>query len=143
MDIMTAERRSRLMSRVRSADTQPELQVRRLVWRLGYRYRLHDRRLPGTPDIVMHGPKKVIFVHGCFWHMHEGCPAAQIPKTRRQFWLAKLQRNRERDAEALAALKANGWQALVLWECELKDRARLLTRIVDFVEGRTAGGRAR
>ena len=142
-DPLTPNQRSALMARIRSKDTQPELVVRRLVWSLGFRYRLHQRDLPGRPDIVLRRHRKAIFVHGCFWHAHKGCPRATVPKTRRDFWTAKFQGNRRRDAASLRALRRDGWKVLVLWECELKDRARLSERVGTFLAGPGAAPRCR
>jgi DNA mismatch endonuclease, patch repair protein len=113
--------RSENMSRIRGKDTQPELAVRRAFWAAGLRYRLHDRRLPGNPDLVLAGRRTVVFVHGCFWHCHEGCGNFRIPKTRAEWWAAKLARNRERDAVALSKLRAAGWRVITIWECEVAD----------------------
>lgn len=107
--------------------------VRRLLFSLGYRYRLHDRGLPGSPDIVFRGVKKAIFVHGCFWHRHEGCPLARMPKSRLEFWGPKLDGNRERDARKLLQLQSQGWDALVIWECELKDLNLLEKKLNGFL----------
>lgn len=106
------------MRRIRSTDTAPELAVRRLLYRLGYRYRLHRKELPGRPDLVFLKRRKVIFVHGCFWHVHT-CNAGRQPKTNQVYWSAKLARNVERDALNQAALLALGWESLVVWECQL------------------------
>lgn len=123
------------MSRVRSRDTKPELLVRRLVHGMGYRYRLHRRDLPGKPDLVFGPRRKVILVHGCFWHGHEdpACKLARAPKSRQEFWGPKLQRNRERDAEVERRLNESGWEVLTLWECELGDRAGLERRVRTFL----------
>lgn len=121
------------MARVRSKDTKPEMQVRRLVHAMGYRYRLHDRKLPGHPDLVFKGRRKVIFVHGCFWHRHEGCGLARLPKSRLDFWLPKLEGNRLRDARKLEQLNQLGWTSLVIWECELKDICLLEKRLKTFL----------
>ena len=112
------------MSRVRGAGTKPEVIVRRLVHGMGYRYRLHRRDLPGNPDLVFLGRRRVIFVHGCFWHRHPdpGCPLARLPKSRLDFWKPKLEGNRARDERNEAELKKRGWEVLVIWECQLKDR---------------------
>ena len=116
------------MSRIRGKDTKPEMRVRRLVHGLGYRYRLHARELPGHPDLVFRPRRKAIFVHGCFWHRHAGCSANHIPKTRTQYWRAKLDGNVERDRRNEAALRAEGWGVLVIWECETKGDAHHLAR---------------
>lgn len=124
------------MSRVRGTDTKPELAVRRLVHAMGYRYRLHGRRLPGRPDLVFAGRRKVIFVHGCFWHRHPdpNCKLARLPKSRLDFWRAKLEGNRERDLRNEETLKEQGWEALVIWECQLRDRDRLRDTIRGFLQ---------
>lgn len=133
MDRLTPERRSLLMSHVRGKDTTPEMIVRRLAHALGYRYRLHGRKLPGRPDLVF-GPRcKVIFVHGCFWHRHEGCRKATAPKSRVEFWEDKFARNVERDARNLRDLDAAGWRSLIVWECETKDPEALRAKLVGFL----------
>lgn len=124
-DKMSPEARSALMSRVRSKDTQPEHVVRRLLHGMGYRFRIHQRSLPGTPDIVLRRHRTAIFVHGCFWHGHEGCRRARLPETRRDFWEAKISRNIARDSEAISELERLGFRVLVLWECELKNTESL------------------
>lgn len=132
VDTLSTAERSERMSRVRGKNTKPELTVRRLVFGLGYRYRLHRKDLPGKPDLVFPGRKAVILVHGCFWHLHD-CGKYKIPQTKADFWQAKLRRNVERDAEVLNLLRQRGWRVLTLWECELKDIAGLSMRIVDFL----------
>ena len=112
------------MRAVRGKDTSPEWTVRRLLHGMGYRYRLHARDLPGRPDIVFPRKRKAIFVHGCFWHAH-GCPIGQPPKSRQDYWLPKLDRNRERDIEKEAALAALGWKVLTVWQCETRDNDEL------------------
>lgn len=138
MDILTPAARSARMARVRSKDTRIELVVRRLAHRLGYRYRLHDRRLPGTPDLVFAGRRAVIFVHGCFWHSHEDprCRKSTTPASNKEFWAAKLARNKQRDLAAIEELTEAGWRCLVIWECELKNAAaisRLSQTLLDFL----------
>lgn len=135
MDKLTPERRSENMRRIKSKDMKPELLVRRLVHGLGYRYRLHKKDLPGKPDLVFGPRKKVIFVHGCFWHGHErtGCLDARRPKSNTDYWNPKLTRNKERDAERIAALQADGWEVLVIWECETKDTKDLQARLQRFL----------
>jgi len=132
VDTVSVVRRSEIMSRVRNKDTRPELFVRRLIHNAGFRYRLHVSKLPGRPDLVFPGRKKVIFVHGCFWHSHEGCQNARVPKSRADFWMSKLESNKERDERNIQALMDEGWQVLVIWECELRDPG-LLNRIKDFL----------
>jgi len=126
------------MRAIRSKDMLPELAVRSLVHKLGYRFRLHRKDLPGKPDLVFPSRHKVIFVHGCFWHSHQGCKAAHVPKTNLDYWLPKLQRNQARDARNIAALSADGWKSLIIWECELKDTAGALRTVKRFL-GRAAG----
>lgn len=121
------------MSLVRSTGTKPEMAVRRLAHALGYRFRLHRKDLPGKPDLVFSRRQAVIFVHGCFWHGH-GCKrGARMPKKNREYWSAKIARNVERDAESVAAIEADGWRVLVIWECEMKDADRLARRLADFL----------
>ena len=134
MDTLTAEQRSERMSRVRGTDSLAEMTVRRIAYRLGFRYRLHWRDLPGRPDMVFAGRRKVIFVHGCFWHRH-GCPAGRRwPKSRLDFWKPKLERNMERDAETLQRLKEAGWNVLVIWECETGDQRAIEYRLKSFLD---------
>jgi DNA mismatch endonuclease (patch repair protein) len=134
MDIVSPERRSAIMSRIRGKHTKPEVAVRRLLHASGFRFRLHRRDLPGTPDIAFPSRHKAVFVHGCFWHAHERCPRAFTPKTRRDFWSGKLARNRARDAEHLNALRGRGWDVHVVWECEIGDAA-LASRLGRFLRG--------
>lgn len=120
VDVMSAERRSLLMSRIRGKDTSPEVKVRKLLWRAGLRYRLHSKGLPGRPDLVFRKWQSVVFVHGCFWHRHSNCPLFRLPKTRTSFWDEKLRRNQERDAAAIASLTTAGWRVAVAWECGVR-----------------------
>lgn len=135
MDILSPQERSERMRRVRSKDTAPELAVRRLVYGLGYRYRLAVRGLPGTPDMVFPRFRKVIFVHGCFWHRHgsRACRLARMPKSRLDYWQPKLDANRKRDRKAVTGLRKLGWSSLVVWECETKDLDALARRIIAFL----------
>jgi DNA mismatch endonuclease (patch repair protein) len=133
MDRLTTELRSRNMSRIRSKDTKPEMVVRRLVHGMGYRYRLHAKDLPGKPDLVLRSRKKVIFVHGCFWHGHAGCREGRTPSSRAGYWAPKLARNVERDRQNLSQLRRLGWKALVLWECQLGSRAEIERRVKMFL----------
>ncbi|GAB4142597.1 MAG: very short patch repair endonuclease [Sphingomonadales bacterium] len=123
-DRLDAERRSANMRAIRSKGMKPEMVVRRLVHSMGYRYRLHRKDLPGKPDLVFGPRRKVIFVHGCFWHQHDdpACKLAHAPKSRLDYWQPKLARNKERDAANLAALEALGWQVLTVWECETRQK---------------------
>jgi DNA mismatch endonuclease (patch repair protein) len=126
------------MSHVRSADTKPELLVRKLVHGMGFRYRLHRKELPGTPDLVFVGLKKVIFVNGCFWHGHS-CKRGTIPATHTEFWQNKIQRNKERDEQARKALETLGWQSVDVWECELRDTSQLKKKLKKYLGPRKAG----
>lgn len=134
-DTLSPEARSERMSRIRNKDTRPERLVRSMIHRLGYRYRLHGKDLPGRPDLVFPSRRKVIFVHGCFFHRHPDphCRLARLPKSRLDFWLPKLSANRERDVRNEAALIGDDWQVLVVWECELSHRQGLVTRISRFL----------
>lgn len=121
----TPEQRSRTMRAVRSRDTKPELTVRRFLHAAGLRYILHDRRLPGSPDLVFPKYRTVVFVHGCFWHQHANCPAASRPRSNTEYWSRKLTGNVERDARNRTSLEASGWRVLVIWECEIRERDAL------------------
>lgn len=132
-DTRTAEQRRRIMQSVGTKDTGPELAVRRALFALGYRYRLHRKDLAGRPDIVLVSRRKAIFVHGCFWHGHD-CPKGRASKSRVDYWGPKLEANRARDARNVAELKSQGWDVLVVWQCELADAAKLSARLGRFVE---------
>ena len=132
-DRISRENRSRIMSRIKGRDTKPEIRIRRLVHGLGYRYRLYRRDLPGTPDLVFPGRRKIIFVHGCFWHQHD-CPRGSRPSSNKRFWKAKLRKNVERDNKNISALIAAGWSILIIWECEIKSLTALSARITSFLE---------
>lgn len=121
VDVVSPGDRSRMMAGIRGKNTTPELIVRRLLFALGYRFRLHRRELPGAPDIVMVGRKVAVFVHGCFWHMHQGCRFARMPTTRSDFWRAKLEANVERDQRSVDRLRASGWRVLCVWECSTRN----------------------
>lgn len=129
MDTLSEERRSWNMSRIRSRNTKPEVFVRSLLHRMGYRFRLHVSSLPGTPDLVLPRYKTVIFVHGCFWHRHSGCKYSYTPKSRIEFWKRKFEKNIEADKRAVEELKELGWSVFVIWECELADTETLTKRI--------------
>lgn len=133
VDTIDQAMRSEVMSRVRGKNTRPELIVRKLVFAAGYRYRIHVRTLPGSPDLVFPARKKVIFVHGCFWHRHDNCDNARMPKSRVEFWEDKLNGNRCRDERTRAALRQAGWDVLVLWECELGDLLALENKVRTFL----------
>jgi DNA mismatch endonuclease (patch repair protein) len=130
MDRLTAERRSWNMSRIKGRDTAPEKRVRSLLHRLGFRFSLRRNDLPGRPDIVLPGRNVAVFVHGCFWHRHRGCSNSVLPKTRPEFWLAKLDGNVARDTRNAAALKDLGWKVLTIWECEVGNEARLSKKLL-------------
>ncbi|WP_342585806.1 very short patch repair endonuclease [Xaviernesmea rhizosphaerae] len=131
------EHRSWTMSQVKSKDTTPEIVVRRLLHSMGYRYRLHGAQLPGKPDLVFSGRKKVLFVHGCFWHGHDCKRGARIPATRQEYWLAKVARNRERDVRNVSSLVQAGWSVMTVWECELKAGLALEERLRSFLGERS------
>lgn len=133
VDTRSPEQRRRIMQSVKTKDTGPELTVRRALFAAGYRFRLHRRDLPGCPDIVFPGRKKVVFVHGCFWHGH-GCAKGQGSKSRREYWGPKLDANRARDERNLQELRALGWNTLVIWQCELAHMDGLLTRLGTFLK---------
>lgn len=127
---------SRVMRSIRKTDTSPELAVRRIIHRLGFRYRLHVRELPGTPDIVLPRLKKAVLVHGCFWHQHKGCRLAKLPRSRPEYWLPKLARNQERDEIAERALASLGWRVLVIWECQVANAQALRRRLRGFLSSK-------
>lgn len=131
VDSMSSALRSQVMSRIRAKDTRPEMIVRRMLHKAGYRYRLHDASLPGKPDLVFAGRRKVIFVHGCFWHLHS-CARATIPKSRVEFWTKKLNANRERDNRNLVELRRQGWSVFTVWECQLSN-PELLDQLIRFL----------
>ena len=132
-DVFSPEKRSSVMRQVRSKDTSPELKVRKALTAMGLRYRLHRRDLPGAPDIVMPGRRLALFVHGCFWHGHDCARGARVPKANQDYWLAKIGRNRDRDARNLAALAALGWTVVVLWECEMKAGSDWASRLEGLI----------
>ncbi|MBK8184055.1 MAG: DNA mismatch endonuclease Vsr [Candidatus Competibacteraceae bacterium] len=135
-DTLTPSARSERMGRIRNRDTGPEMRVRRLAHGMGYRYRLYRADLPGKPDLVFPSRRKIIFVHGCFWHRHPdaGCTLARLPKSRLDFWRPKLEGNRARDLENQKKLIENGWRVLVVWECELRDAGRLERTLRGFLD---------
>lgn len=136
VDTLSPEERSKRMARVRGRDTRPELLIRSLVHRMGYRFRLHRKSLPGKPDLVFPGRKKVIFVHGCFWHRHSdpNCPFTRTPKSKRGFWNAKFRENQARDQRNCADLEQMGWGVLVVWECQLKNLEQVSLGIRNFLD---------
>lgn len=134
MDIWDKEKRSKVMSNIRSKDTKPEILVRKMLFSKGYRYRLHVKNLPGKPDIVLRKYNAVVFVHGCFWHLHQGCRDGTIPKTRTEYWKNKLLGNKERDKKHIENLQNLGWRVLRVWECEVeKDPEMALNKIISFL----------
>jgi DNA mismatch endonuclease (patch repair protein) len=138
-DRVSVAQRSENMRRIKSADTSPEMLVRRLVHSMGYRYRLHRKDLPGKPDLVFGPKRKIIFVHGCFWHQHTNCRAGRTPGSNLDYWAPKLQRNKERDERSRSALEAAGWQVLVIWDCETRDNENLRSELDHFLSGRSRG----
>ncbi|WIH05528.1 very short patch repair endonuclease [Xanthomonas translucens pv. graminis] len=138
VDLVSPADRSRMMAGIQGKNTKPELIVRRMLFASGYRFRLHRRDLPGAPDIVMSGRKVAVFVHGCFWHMHEGCRFARMPATRPEFWKTKLEANVARDRRAVENLRALGWRVLCVWECSTRDTeaaAGLQAAMSSWIEG--------
>ena len=133
-DVYPPEKRSAVMRRVKGRDTTPELKVRKALTALGARYRLNRKDLPGSPDIVLPGRRLALFVHGCFWHGHDCARGARVPKANRDYWVAKVGRNRARDAAAAQALADKGWRVETFWECELKDAAALETRLRSLLD---------
>jgi len=133
MDTMTAQARSQRMSLIRGKDTKPEMLVRRTAHALGFRYRLHVTQFPGAPDLVFPRLGKLIFVHGCFWHRHPGCELARLPKSKLDFWVPKLNGNRERDIKNIKKLRRDGWQVKVIWECQTIHPQRLNQTIERFL----------
>lgn len=135
MDTLTLDERSERMARIRGKDTKPELLVRRLIHGMGYRYRLHGKGLPGRPDLVFPGHRKVIFVHGCFWHRHPdpACKLARLPKSKQDYWIPKLTANRRRDVDNQEALQGMRWEVMIIWECELKNLEALKAHIKSFL----------
>lgn len=132
MDSLTREQRSYCMSRIRGKDTGPEMIVRRMAHALGFRFRLHRRDLPGKPDLVFPRLRSIVFVHGCFWHMHR-CQRGRVPKSNQAYWTAKRERNTKRDVRNVRALRRAGWRVLTVWECDLKDHDRLARRLERFL----------
>ena len=134
-DVHDHETRSFNMSRIGSKDTKPEMMVRKFLFKKGYRFRLHDKKLPGKPDLVLRNYKTVIFVHGCFWHGHEGCKYYVIPKTRTEWWLKKIERNKQLDFENFQILQELGWKVLIIFECELKknNRDKTLNELINKI----------
>ncbi|MGN8277494.1 very short patch repair endonuclease [Pseudomonas sp. SMN5] len=135
MDRLSVEQRSWLMSRIKGKNTTPELIVRKLVYGMGYRYRLHLKYLQGRPDLTFLRRKKVIFVNGCFWHGHPNCRYGRLPKTRLEYWQEKIEKNKRRDTKNIHALQADGWQVLTVWQCELRNLEQLREKLQNFIDG--------
>lgn len=133
-DVFTQRKRSDIMSRIKGTNTKPEILTRKLVYSLGYRYRLHSNLLPGKPDIVLPAHQKIIFVHGCFWHGHLNCRRASLPSTNVRFWQQKIAGNKLRDSAVRRKLRRSGWKVLVVWQCQTKDVQKLRTRLAAFLE---------
>jgi DNA mismatch endonuclease (patch repair protein) len=143
-DVLTPQQRSFNMSHIRGRDTKPEMLVRRLLHAAGLRYRLHNRQLPGKPDIVFAGAKTVVFVHGCFWHMHDCKYGKPVPATNEDFWAEKRRSNVERDERNREALRREGWRVFEIWECETREEAKLMARtqdVIDYIRGMRAGSK--
>jgi DNA mismatch endonuclease (patch repair protein) len=132
-DKFDKETRSKIMAKVTGRNTKPEIAVRKLLWKMGFRYRLHDKNLPGKPDIVFSKKKKAIFVHGCFWHNHTGCKRATMPQSNADYWQEKIWRNVRRDRTNIAELESMRWQVLIVWECELKNVETLKSKLLCFL----------
>jgi DNA mismatch endonuclease (patch repair protein) len=133
-DHVDIAKRSAIMAAVQSKNSKPEIAVRKLVHGMGYRFRLHGKGLVGHPDLVFAGRRKVVFVHGCFWHRHDLCPKASLPKTRPEFWQQKFDANVSRDERTERALIGDGWKVLTVWQCELKDTEKLARRLNEFLK---------
>ena len=140
-DKLSAEHRSRNMAAIRSKNMKPELAVRSLVHNLGFRFRLHKKELPGKPDLVFSSLKKAIFVHGCFWHQHNACREGRMPGSRQEYWIPKLSRNVARDAQHIRDLKKDGWNVLIIWECETKEIPSIQRKILKFLGSKTLSSR--
>ena len=134
MDVFSKEKRSQIMSRISGKNTKPELVVRSLLHNMGYRFRLHRKDLPGKPDIILPKFKKVIFVHGCFWHSHTKCPRSKRPTSNERFWREKLDKNRERDKVTVRNLNDLGWTVLTIWTCEVNGTFKLKNKLLSFLE---------
>ena len=134
MDTLSPKERSERMSLIRGTGSAPEMKLRRLVHRMGFRYRLHVKELPGKPDLVFPARNAIIFMHGCFWHRHEGCSLARLPKSKLEFWKPKLESNKERDIRNQRQLESLGWRVLIIWECEMADVERVSTIIREFLQ---------
>ena len=142
-DVVSTQARSRMMSGIRGKDTRPEMIVRKALFAAGYRFRLHRKDLPGKPDVVLPGRQIAIFIHGCFWHMHDQCKYAKLPATRPTFWQTKLSGNVTRDQKAIEALLSAGWRVLTVWECATRDTSQadiLKNTLTGWIDGNQAVG---
>jgi len=135
-DIVSRSKRTEIMSSVKQRHTKPEIAVRKILHRHGFRFRLHNKKLPGTPDIVLPKHKAVIFVHGCFWHQHERCRKSRRPTSNIEFWDKKLDRNIVRDSQKESELKNSGWKVLIIWDCEIKDEELLIKKVEYFLHAK-------
>ena len=134
VDVFTPEKRSTIMASIKGGNTKPEVLVRRLLHSVGYRFRLHSDKLPGKPDIVLTKHRKIILVHGCFWHAHTGCRRAKLPSTNVRFWREKIERNQARDRRVIRKLRRMGWGVMVVWQCQTANVDRLTRRLLHFLE---------
>ena len=141
-DVLTNEQRRYCMSRIRGKDTKPEIIVRKMVHSMGYRFRLHQRKLPGTPDMVLPRHHKVIFVHGCFWHAHANCRLARQPGSNKDYWSAKLSENVDRDLRKAEELRRSGWRVVIIWQCETSDPVMLEDRLCREFSSQAAADRS-
>jgi DNA mismatch endonuclease (patch repair protein) len=132
-DVFTPAKRSAIMARIKGQNTKPEILVRKLVHSLGYRFRLHQNKFPGKPDLVLARHEKIIFVHGCFWHGHVGCSRAALPSTNTDFWQKKIFGNRSRDSKVRRKLSRDGWKVMVVWQCQTRDTSALTSRLLRFL----------
>ena len=139
MDRVSPERRSRIMAQVRNKNTGPERAVRKMLHAKGLRFRLHKRSLPGSPDIVLSGRQTIIFVHGCFWHGHVGCPKGELPKSNLEYWEPKIAANRKRDSENISALESTGWTVATIWQCQAKNVDALSARLDNLLHRHQSG----
>lgn len=133
VDTLSPKERSDRMSLIRAINSAPEMKLRRLIHRMGFRYRLHVKELPGKPDLVFTSRSSVIFMHGCFWHRHEGCKLARLPKSKLEFWLPKLEKNKNRDLQNQFQLKSLGWRVLIVWECEMANIEKVSEVVREFL----------